>query len=97
MPSWHEQVRGSSLGMPSFYEAAYPTPQAGTLKIIDRKKHIFKLAQGEYVAPEMIENIYIRSEPVAQVYVHGDSLKVSPQASALPHVPGLMRIWGMIS
>uniref|UniRef100_A0A8C0SRD5 Long-chain-fatty-acid--CoA ligase n=1 Tax=Canis lupus familiaris TaxID=9615 RepID=A0A8C0SRD5_CANLF len=48
---------------------------AGTLKIIDRKKHIFKLAQGEYIAPEKIENIYIRSEPVAQVYVHGNSLK----------------------
>ena len=45
----------------------------------------------------MIENIYIQSEPVAQVYVHGDSLKVSPQAPAFPHVPGLMRIWGMIS
>ncbi|XP_060692825.1 long-chain-fatty-acid--CoA ligase 6-like isoform X2 [Hemiscyllium ocellatum] len=47
----------------------------GTLKIIDRKKHIFKLAQGEYIAPEKIENIYVRSEPVAQVYVHGDSLQ----------------------
>ncbi|XP_061278840.1 long-chain-fatty-acid--CoA ligase 6 isoform X3 [Bos javanicus] len=62
----------------------------GTLKIIDRKKHIFKLAQGEYVAPEMIENIYIRSEPVAQVYVHGDSLKaflvgiVVPDAEVMP-------------
>uniref|UniRef100_H3DF83 Long-chain-fatty-acid--CoA ligase n=1 Tax=Tetraodon nigroviridis TaxID=99883 RepID=H3DF83_TETNG len=47
----------------------------GTLKIIDRKKHIFKLAQGEYISPEKIENIYIRSEPVAQLYVHGDSLQ----------------------
>lgn len=50
--------------------------QNGTLKIIDRKKHIFKLAQGEYIAPEKIENIYVRSSAVAQVYVHGDSLQV---------------------
>ncbi|XP_062864584.1 long-chain-fatty-acid--CoA ligase 1a isoform X2 [Trichomycterus rosablanca] len=47
----------------------------GTLKITDRKKHIFKLAQGEYIAPEKIENIYIRSDPVAQVFIHGDSLQ----------------------
>lgn len=51
--------------------------QNGTLKIIDRKKHIFKLAQGEYISPEKIESIYIRSEPVSQLYVHGDSLQVS--------------------
>uniref|UniRef100_A0A8C5LIA7 Long-chain-fatty-acid--CoA ligase n=1 Tax=Leptobrachium leishanense TaxID=445787 RepID=A0A8C5LIA7_9ANUR len=47
----------------------------GTLKIIDRKKHIFKLAQGEYIAPEKIENVYTRSEPVVQVFVHGESLQ----------------------
>lgn len=50
--------------------------QNGTLKIIDRKKHIFKLAQGEYIAPEKIENIYLRSEALAQVFVHGESLQV---------------------
>ncbi|KAM4576446.1 long-chain-fatty-acid--CoA ligase 1 isoform 1-T1 [Odontesthes bonariensis] len=47
----------------------------GTLRIIDRKKHIFKLSQGEYVAPERIENVYVRSVPVFQVFVDGDSLQ----------------------
>lgn len=68
--------------------------QNGTLKIIDRKKHIFKLSQGEYIVPEKIENIYIRSQYVEQVFVYGESLKSSIVAIVVPDVD-VIKSWAL--
>ena len=56
----------------------------GCLKIIDRKKQIVKLSNGEYIAPEKIENCYTRHPAVMQAFVHANSLYPFPIAILVP-------------
>ncbi|XVF57445.1 hypothetical protein PTKIN_Ptkin06aG0206000 [Pterospermum kingtungense] len=64
----------------------------GRLKIIDRKKNIFKLAQGEYIAPEKIENVYAKCKFISQCFIYGDSFNSSLVAIVAVE-PDMLREW----
>lgn len=57
----------------------------GRISVIDRRKNIFKLSQGEYVAPEKLENVFAKNQFIAQIYVHGDSDQDSLVAVVVPN------------
>jgi long-chain acyl-CoA synthetase len=59
--------------------------QGGRLKIIDRKKHIFKLSQGEYLAPEKLETELLTSPLFSQIFVDGNSLHPFTVALVYPN------------
>jgi len=45
------------------------------LKITDRKKEMFKLSSGKYIAPQAIENLFKESDFIEQVIIVGESEK----------------------
>lgn len=50
--------------------------EKGRIIIIDRRKNVLKLAQGEYISPERLEGVYLSELGYfAQGYVHGDSVQ----------------------
>ncbi|TKW20133.1 hypothetical protein SEVIR_4G065300v4 [Setaria viridis] len=63
----------------------------GSLKVIDRKKNIFKLSQGEYVAVENLENVYGVLQEIDSIWVYGNSFEsflvavVNPNQQVLEH------------
>jgi len=61
------------------------------LKITDRKKEIFKLSGGKYIAPQLIENMLKTSNLIEQVMVIGENEKFA-SALILPNFP-LLHEW----
>lgn len=60
------------------------TAETKSIAIIDRKKNIFKLQQGEYVAAEKVQNIYAKSDLIAQIFIHGESTETFAIAIVVP-------------
>lgn len=62
----------------------------GGLVILDRKKSIFKLSQGEYISPEKLESAFLQSPFVDQIWVQGNSLESYPVCVIVPKMSVLL-------
>jgi len=58
----------------------------GSFQIIDRRKNLFKLSQGEYVSPEALENEYTKCKLIGQIFVYGNSHENYLVAIVVPDV-----------
>lgn len=47
----------------------------GRLRVLDRKKFYFKLAQGFFVSPSSIEEVYLQNPFIEQLIVYGDPFR----------------------
>ncbi|XP_042030202.1 long chain acyl-CoA synthetase 4-like isoform X2 [Salvia splendens] len=63
----------------------------GSLKIIDRKKNIFKLSQGEYVSVENLEGIYSLASTIDSIWIYGSSYESFLVAVVNPNLDSLER------
>ena len=70
-------------------------PHSNAFKIIDRKKNIFKLQQGEYVAPEKVEHVYSKNPHEllnpSEIFLHGESSKNNTVLISTPLKDNLMK------
>ena len=62
------------------------TNNGNSIKTIDRIKSLFKLNQGEFLAPERIQIILSNSKYINQIFIHGESLYSFAVALVFPEL-----------
>ncbi len=83
-----EQATSEAIKDGWFHTGDIGVFEDGFLRVTDRKKEIFKLSNGKYVAPIAIENLFKESVYIDQLMVLGDGEKftsalISPNFEAL--------------
>ncbi|KAL0927379.1 hypothetical protein M5K25_001543 [Dendrobium thyrsiflorum] len=68
----------------------------GILIIIDRKKNIFKLSQGEYIAVEYLEKVYSATPIIEDIWVYGNSYNSRLVAVITPHEDNTKK-WALLN
>ncbi|MCQ2820753.1 MAG: AMP-binding protein [archaeon] len=66
------------------------TNHGNAIRIVDRVKNMFKLSQGEYIAPEKLENVLMASRFVSQLCIVGNPLESYIVAILVPRIDTLI-------
>lgn len=89
MGYYHDKVKTEEAVTPDGWlktgDVGMMTAVTKSICIIDRKKNIFKLQQGEYVAAQKVENVYLKGNLLAEIFIHGQSTQTFVIAIVVPH------------
>lgn len=67
----------------------------GYMCVVDRLRSIFKLSQGEYVAAELVTQVFEEAELVNQIFVYGDSTRTCLVAIVVPNKAATAKFLGV--
>ncbi|MFF5390124.1 carboxylic acid reductase [Streptomyces sp. NPDC013012] len=92
----HPELTAEFLDEDGFYRTGDIVAEIGPgrHKIIDRRKSVLKLSQGEFVATARLEAVFAYSPLVRQVFVYGNSERSHLLAVVVPSAEALARFEG---